>query len=189
MLGQSAISAATCAESPSISVFPTDAGWVGIACDGHVLKSVSIGDASQAECLARFQDDLAAGGEIDDWNPALRKRIQKFLNGKGVDDFQDIDTVVTESTAFAARVIAAVRAIPAGEVKSYSEIAAASGSPKASRAVGNIMARNTIPLVIPCHRVVASGGRLGGYSSPRGLSMKTRLLDLEGVTDTTASKK
>ena len=50
------------------------------------------------------------------------------------------------------------------------------------------MARNTIPLVIPCHRVVASGGRLGGYSSPRGLSMKTRLLELEGVTDKAASQ-
>ncbi|OAI53551.1 hypothetical protein AYO47_04555 [Planctomyces sp. SCGC AG-212-M04] len=188
MLGQSAISAATCVESLSVSVFPTDAGWVGIAGHGHVLKSLSIGYASQAECLARFQDDLAAGGEIADWNPALRNRIQKFLNGKGVDDFQDIDTVVTESTPFAARVIAAVRAIPAGEVKSYADIAAASGSPKASRAVGNIMARNTIPLVIPCHRVVASGGRLGGYSSPRGLSMKTRLLELEGVTDKAASR-
>ena len=188
MLGQSAISAATCAESVSVSVFRTDAGWVGIAGYGPVLKSLSIGDHSQAECLGRFQDDLAAGGEIDDWNPALRIRIQRFLNGKGVDDFQDVDTVATESTPFAARVIAAVRAIPVGQVKSYAEVAAASGSPKASRAVGNIMARNTIPLIIPCHRVVASGGRLGGYSSPRGLSMKTRLLALEGVSDKTASR-
>jgi len=183
MLGQSAISAVTCADSTSVFVFPSAVGWVGIAGHGHVLRSVSIGYATQAECLGRFQEELAAGGDIADWNPALRTRIQNFLNGAGVDDFQDVDTVVTESTPFAARVIAAVRAIPAGQVKSYAEVASAAGSPKASRAVGNIMARNTIPLIIPCHRVVASGGRLGGYSSPRGLSMKTRLLELEGITD------
>ena len=188
MLGQSAISAATCVDSVSVSVFRTNVGWVGIAGNGHVLKSLSIGHDSQAECLARFQEDLAAGGEIAEWNPRLRKRIERFLNGKGVDDFQDVDTVMTESTPFAARVIAAVRAIPAGQVMSYSDVAAASGSPKASRAVGNIMARNTIPLIIPCHRVVASGGRLGGYSSPRGLSMKTRLLELEGVTESVTRK-
>jgi len=183
MLGQSAISAVTCAESVSISLFPTELGWVGMAGQGKVLRSLAIGEHSYAECLGRFQADLAEGGEIADWNPRLKKRIQRFLNGAGVDNFRDVETVVTESTPFAARVIAAVRAIPAGRVQSYSEVAAVAGSPKASRAVGNIMARNTIPLIIPCHRVVASGGRLGGYSSPRGLSMKTRLLALEGVTD------
>ena len=182
MLGQSAISSATCVDSASVCVFKTPVGWVGIAGTGDVLSSLVFGYDTEGEALARFRSMLMTGGEIADWNPALRIRLQKFLGGDGPGDFRDIDTVVTESTPFAARVIAAVRDIPAGKVKSYAEVAAAAGSPKASRAVGNLMARNKIPLVIPCHRVVASGGRLGGFSSPRGLDMKTRLLELEAAT-------
>ncbi len=188
MLGQSAISTATCVDSLAVSLFSTSAGWVGIAGRGQLLESLVLGYDSQADVLARFADVLAAGGELGDWNPALRVRIQKFLDGEGSGEFGDVDTVVTETTPFAARVIATVRRIPVGEVRSYAEVAAQSGSPKASRAVGNIMARNSIPLVIPCHRVVASGGRLGGYSSPRGLGMKTRLLQLEGVTGEAAAR-
>jgi len=183
MLGQSAISEATCVDLIAVSLFRTAVGWVAMAGEGHVLHSLVIGHSSQAECLSRFQDLLAAGAVIDDWNPELRVRIQRFLGGEARDNFRDVKTVITESTPFASRVIAAVRRIPAGKVLSYSEVAALGGSPKASRAVGNIMARNTIPLVIPCHRVVASGGRLGGYSSPQGLSMKTRLLQLENAAD------
>ncbi|WP_197453383.1 methylated-DNA--[protein]-cysteine S-methyltransferase [Caulifigura coniformis] len=160
-------------------------GWVGMAGEGLLLHSLVLGHSSQAECLARFQDLLASGAVIDDWNPELRTRVQRFLAGDVCDDFRDVETAVTESTPFASRVIAAVRRIPAGKVLSYTEVAAQSGSPRASRAVGNIMARNRIPLVIPCHRVVASGGRLGGYSSPQGLSMKTRLLQLEGAVAAT----
>ncbi len=181
MLGQSAISTVTCADSASVCVFQTAVGWVGIAGRGHVLSSLVFGYDTEGEALARFRPVLMAGGEIADWNPALRLRLQRYLGGDGPGDFQDVDTVVTESTPFAARVIAAVRSIPAGEVKSYAEVAAAAGSPKASRAVGNLMARNKIPLVIPCHRVVASGGRLGGFSAPRGLDMKSRLLELESA--------
>ncbi len=186
MLGQSAISPVTCVNSAAVCVFPTDIGWVGIAGRGQVLQSLVFGYDAQAEVLSRFQVELEDGGNIVDWNPTLRVRLQRFLGGQGSADFRDVDTVATESTPFAARVIAAVRNIPAGQVKSYAEVAAMSGSPKASRAVGNIMARNTIPLVIPCHRVVASGGRLGGFSSPQGLEMKTRLLRLEGFAEVAA---
>jgi methylated-DNA-[protein]-cysteine S-methyltransferase len=143
---------------------------------------VVFGYDSETGILSRVQPELEAGGEIDDWNPLLRKRLQQFLSGKGSGDFRDVETVITEPTPFASRVIAAVRTIPAGNVLSYAEVAAAAGSPKASRAVGNLMARNTIPIVIPCHRVVASGGRLGGYSSPKGLEMKTRLLELDAAS-------
>ena len=179
MKGQSAISLRTCDESLSLSVFRTAIGWVGLAGHGEVLRSLVFGYDSQAEVLSRFSSELAANGTIRDWNPLLRKRLQSFLQGDGDASFKDVATVVTESTPFASKVIDAVKRIPPGRVKSYAEVAAAAGSPKASRAVGNIMARNTIPIIIPCHRVVASGGRLGGYSSPKGLSMKTRLLNLE----------
>jgi len=70
-----------------------------------------------------------------------------------------------------------VLSIPLGEVRTYKWIAARAGSPKAARAVGQALKRNPYPLIIPCHRVVASGGKIGGYSG--GIKTKRMLLDLE----------
>lgn len=83
--------------------------------------------------------------------------------------------------AFRARVLAAVRRIPPGRVATYGDIAAAAGSPRASRAVGNIMRECRLPGV-PCHRVIAAGGQLGGYGGR--LQLKRELLRAEGLTVT-----
>ncbi|HXX94340.1 MAG TPA: MGMT family protein, partial [Planctomycetota bacterium] len=78
------------------------------------------------------------------------------------------------------RVFEVVRAIPAGQVRTYAWVARAAGRPGAARAVGTAMAQNPICLLIPCHRVVASTG-LGGYSAAGGLGTKRRLLAREGA--------
>ncbi|HUT53244.1 MAG TPA: methylated-DNA--[protein]-cysteine S-methyltransferase [bacterium] len=83
------------------------------------------------------------------------------------------------ATPFQARVYRAMLKIPAGRTISYGELAARIGSPGASRAVGAVNAANRIPLLIPCHRVIASSGALGGYSAAGGVKTKQRLLDLE----------
>lgn len=80
-------------------------------------------------------------------------------------------------TPFQHRVWDALLDIPCGETRTYAQLAASVGSPRACRAVGRANARNPIPFLIPCHRVVASGGRLGGYAL--GLDLKQFLLDLE----------
>jgi methylated-DNA-[protein]-cysteine S-methyltransferase len=80
---------------------------------------------------------------------------------------------------FARRVLGRTARIPYGEVSTYAHVAAAAGSPRASRAAGNALARNPIPIVIPCHRVLRSGGAMGGYAG--GLDRKARLLELEGA--------
>jgi methylated-DNA-[protein]-cysteine S-methyltransferase len=84
---------------------------------------------------------------------------------------------------FRTRVLFAVRRIPAGRVATYGDVAAAAGAPRAARAVGNIMKGCTVAGV-PCHRVVAAGGRLGGYGGSEGL--KRALLGAEGITVTGA---
>lgn len=81
-------------------------------------------------------------------------------------------------TTFQQRVWQELRKIPPGRTRSYAEVAAAVGSPQAARAVGGACGANPIPLLVPCHRVLASGGRLGGFSG--GLDWKRRLLALEG---------
>jgi methylated-DNA-[protein]-cysteine S-methyltransferase len=69
--------------------------------------------------------------------------------------------------------------VPAGSTTTYGELASASGRPRAARAVGSVMANNPVPIIVPCHRVLASNGSLGGYGG--GLDMKRRLLEIEGV--------
>lgn len=81
---------------------------------------------------------------------------------------------------FGADVYKAMRKIPFGKYKTYGELAEAAGSPKAFRAVGNICGANKVPIIIPCHRVLASGGKLGGYSG--GLDIKRELLRIEGIS-------
>jgi methylated-DNA-[protein]-cysteine S-methyltransferase len=88
---------------------------------------------------------------------------------------------------FTARVLEIVKGIPAGQVMSYGEVAAAVGRPGGARAVGQTMARNVLAPVVPCHRVIAAGGGLGGFGS--GLPRKMALLEQEGVSiDATAQK-
>lgn len=80
-------------------------------------------------------------------------------------------------TPFAKKVYRAVLTIPLGEVRSYKWVAERIGMPRATRAIGQVLKRNPWPLIIPCHRVICSGGKLGGYSS--GIKKKKALLDLE----------
>jgi methylated-DNA-[protein]-cysteine S-methyltransferase len=82
--------------------------------------------------------------------------------------------------AFERAVWTAMCRIPHGKTKTYGELAEAAGAPGAARAVGTACGRNPIPIVIPCHRVTAAGGRLGGYSGLGGLETKRFLLALEG---------
>ena len=84
-------------------------------------------------------------------------------------------------TEFQQTVLAACGRIPAGRTLTYSELAAKVGRPGAARAVGNALARNPLPIVIPCHRVVAGNRKLGGFSADAGVVLERELLALEGV--------
>lgn len=111
----------------------------------------------------------------------LRARIAAWLGG-AVDDFADVP--LATGTHFQQACWRACRSIPRGETRNYAWLAAAAGSPKAARAAGQAMRRNPMPIVVPCHRVVGSGGWLGGYAGdarPEGamLHIKLALLALE----------
>jgi len=84
------------------------------------------------------------------------------------------------ATDFQRRVWRAARTIPWGQTRTYGELAAMAGSPRAARAVGQCMASNPVPLIVPCHRVIRCGGALGGFSAVGGQALKRRLLEWEG---------
>jgi methylated-DNA-[protein]-cysteine S-methyltransferase len=106
---------------------------------------------------------------------AARAQLQAYFDGS----LKDFDLpLAPEGTAYRQRVWAALCRIPYGAVRSYAEITREVGG--SARSVGGANAHNPIPILIPCHRVVATGG-LGGYSGGEGLETKLRLLSLEGV--------
>ena len=108
-------------------------------------------------------------------------RLGRYAEGDE-DDLSDIRLEDSDFTDFRRGVTEACRRIPYGATVTYGELAAQVGAPRAARAVGNVMRTNRWPLVVPCHRVVASSGQLGGYSAPSGLTMKQRLLQLEATS-------
>jgi methylated-DNA-[protein]-cysteine S-methyltransferase len=93
----------------------------------------------------------------------------------------DVSLDLDRLTPFQRSVLTTARRIPAGTVWTYGQVAQTIGKPRASRAVGQALGRNPMPIVIPCHRVVASDGGLGGYSGGGGLASKRWLLRLEGA--------
>jgi methylated-DNA-[protein]-cysteine S-methyltransferase len=117
---------------------------------------------------------------VPPWVGKLTAKLKLYAAGEQV-DFADTQLSLDHLTTFGASVIAACRRIPWGKTSSYGELAAECGSPGAARAVGSVMAKNRYPLIVPCHRVLAAGGEIGGYSAPDGLTMKRRLLAVERV--------
>ena len=134
-------------------------------------------------CPTQFSRLLGENQLADapDWVRDVVARLRLFAEGEPV-DFSNVPLALEHLSPFARRVVAACRRIGWGQVSTYGDLAAASGSPAAARAVGSVMARNCFPLIVPCHRVLGAGGTLGGYSAPDGLRMKRRLLAMEGVT-------
>jgi O-6-methylguanine DNA methyltransferase len=111
---------------------------------------------------------------------ALIERIRKHLEGN-TEDFRDIDVDLGGAAPFARQVYAVARTIPPGQTTTYGEIAEALAKPGAARAVGQALGKNPVPLIIPCHRVLAAGGKPGGFSAAGGLTIKARMLAIEGV--------
>ena len=106
--------------------------------------------------------------------------LQRYFHGEQV-DFGGIPVDLGGLPPFRQKILAIIRNIPYGEVSTYGQVARECGSPSAARAAGGALASNPIPIIIPCHRVVASDGRLTGFSAPGGEKSKMALLHMEGV--------
>ena len=112
--------------------------------------------------------------------PKFRRQVIRFFDGHRTNFSVSLD--LTDLPPFHRSVVRQCRRIPYGKTASYADLARATGNPHAARAIGNAMARNPLPLVVPCHRVLRTDGSLGGFSTPRGINEKIRLLRLENPT-------
>jgi len=158
--------------------FPTEMGWVALAGHDRCLSYLTVGHRSRTEAAAALGRQVSLGEAAADWWPELVDRIQNYLAGTA-ENFADINVAPRGNTALQRRAYTACRAIPYGRTLSYGQLAQKIGSAGAARFIGNCMAQNRVPLIVPCHRVVGSQGALGGYSGAGGLALKRRLLDLE----------
>jgi len=159
-----------------IHSFKTNIGVVRTAASDKGLALICLPGESKRYFDQRVRerfggDQIESGGEL---NRRAERQIVDYLEGER--KVFDLPLEI-HGTPFQKKVLRLVASIPYGKVMTYAAVAAAIGRPGAARAVGSANARNDLPLVIPCHRVVASGG-LGGYGG--GLDLKRRLLEMEG---------
>jgi methylated-DNA-[protein]-cysteine S-methyltransferase len=144
----------------ALTIVVSDAGVQEISLPGDDQPEVEITKA-----------DRAVARQLDEWFAGRRHAFDLELDLAGIEGFRRevLDTLVRE--------------VPWGEVVSYGELAALAGRPRAARAAGSAMRNNPIPFVVPCHRVVAAGHKIGGYGGGRNaIALKRELLAREGVS-------
>lgn len=159
------------------TIFSTAWGYFGLAADKKGLTRTCLPHKNRKTAEKRLLVGLD--------NPKFDKNLLKPLQKQIIDYFEgkpvrfNTPLVLDGLSPFARKVLVACRKIPSDKTVSYSQLAGMIGKPRASRAVGSALAKNPIPLIIPCHRVIHSDGSLGNFSAFGGTSTKKKLLALE----------
>jgi len=155
--------------------FNTDMGWIGVLGSAKGLLGTTLPQRSAQEVRQLLGD----GVNHAIWSPRLfgdlMERLRIYFGGHKVTFPDELD--LSRATTFQREVWEITRLIPYGETKSYTGVAEQIGKPRAVRVVGQALGKNPLPIIVPCHRVVNSDGKLGGYSG--GMEMKRYLLYLE----------
>jgi methylated-DNA-[protein]-cysteine S-methyltransferase len=159
------------------TVFPTDCGWIGIldSVDGLVQTTLPLPSRQEAVSLLDRTNGAVFSPQR---NEDLVGRYIAYFKGEKVSFADKLD--LDMATDFQRLVWETARQIPGGETRSYGWLAGRIGRPAAARAVGQALGRNQLPIIVPCHRVLAADGSLGGFTG--GLEQKKLLLELEQAT-------
>jgi methylated-DNA-[protein]-cysteine S-methyltransferase len=163
-----------------LSTCHTSMGWVALAADGNSLVAMTLPCSTRRAAVQELHTQL--GGTIPSGENRLtrltKEKLERYFSGECI-RFDGIAFRPPHSTEFQRRVWQLTRAIPYGSTRTYQELARAVGKPHAARAVGQCMARNPLPIIVPCHRVLGTDGGLRGFG--HGLDMKRALLEMEGA--------
>ena len=157
------------------TIFETDRGWVGILASSEGLLGTTLPQSSTREACQLLGDRLNQATSSALQFVDLVERLKVYFSGHQATFPDKLD--FSGATPFQRQVWQITRLIPYGETKTYRWIAGQLNRPEAARAVGQALGRNPLPVIVPCHRVIASNGKLGGFNG--GLEMKRYLLSLE----------
>ncbi len=161
------------------AIFKTKWGYFGLVGAESALWRTYLPGSRRAVIEAHILKDFPAACVDPAFCQTLQKQIAAYFDGTLRSFSFDVPLVFNGLGDFSRSVLAACRKVPFGQVITYRELAKKSGRPAASRAVGGALARNPLPLLIPCHRIIRTDGKLGGFSAPGGITLKQRMLDLE----------
>lgn len=161
------------------AVFRTKWEYFGLAGTEKALLRTHLPLPEPQNLKRRLLEGLPAPQYDKNLFNTLQKQIIAYFEGTYVNFDPNIPIVLDGFSTFASRVLTACRNIGFGQTISYGQLAQKIRRPAAARAVGRVMASNPLPLIIPCHRVIRSDGRIGGFSAPSGTKLKNKLLKLE----------
>ncbi len=162
------------------TIFDTSAGWIGILGSAHGLRRVTLPQASEQGVRQLVGDAVDEAVCSPTFFQDLTERLKAYFSGHEVAFPDKLD--LSGATSFQRAVWGATRLIPHGETRSYAWIARHIKKPGAFRASGQALGKNPLLIIVPCHRVLASDGTLGGFTG--GIEMKQYLLRLEASSNT-----
>jgi methylated-DNA-[protein]-cysteine S-methyltransferase len=162
------------------AVFETRLGWIGIGWSAKGVTHLQLPEGDRDRTESRL---LARGARQDARTPpaaiqAAIDAIVRYAAGEAA-DFSEIPVDLTGVDEFRRAIYDRARKLAYGETTTYGGLADAAGHPGLARETGAAMGSNPIPIIVPCHRVLAAGGKMGGFSAPGGVFTKRRLLELE----------
>lgn len=152
-------------------------GYVGVGLCGDKIAKLWLPVSNLKKLESEARKWAEGGAETSD--KRLAKDLKDYFNGKPVSFVNKVDT--SKVSPFSKAILNALRKVKSGKTVTYGELAERAGFKGSARAVGSVMAKNETPLIIPCHRVIRSDGALGGFSGPGGVTLKKRMLELEGA--------
>ena len=171
--------------SEGYALFDTAIGRCALVWRGGLVVGAALPEADEARLLGRIERRFPGAEEAEPTQSVKEAiaRVIRLLAGERL-DLADIALDLSGCSSFERDVYAAARAIPCGETRTYGELAAAVGQPGAGQAVGLALGRNPVPIIVPCHRILAASGKSGGFSAPGGIATKFRMLQIEGAVRT-----
>jgi methylated-DNA-[protein]-cysteine S-methyltransferase len=161
------------------TIFKTKWGHFGLAATEHGLLRTYLPGPEYERIKCRLISGLDAAQFDKGLFKTLQEQITAYFDGTCINFDKDIPIITDELSFFAGRVLDACRDIKFGQTISYGRLAEKIGKAGAARAVGGALAKNPLPLIIPCHRVVCADGKIGGFSAAGEVTVKKRLLELE----------
>ncbi|VAX22319.1 Methylated-DNA--protein-cysteine methyltransferase [hydrothermal vent metagenome] len=151
-------------------------GYVGVGFSGGKVAKLWLPAGNLKKLESDIRKWVPTGAKTRD--AQLAKKLADYFNGKPVTFGNKL--IFQKANSFSNAILTSLLKVKWGKTTTYGELAERAGFKGAGRAVGSVMAKNEIPLIIPCHRVIRADGALGGFSGPGGVTLKKRMLELEG---------